>query len=51
VTASRDSDDPAAFVAAIEALHDDLDVSRALHVAEEAGGRPLGAVAHLLCLF
>ncbi len=50
VATSRDRDDPAALHAALDALHDDLNVARALHVAEEAGGKPLHAVANLLGL-
>jgi cysteinyl-tRNA synthetase len=43
--------DPAAEQAAIDALLDDLDVPRALAIAEEAGGHTLRAVGALLGLF
>jgi len=45
----RDGDD-AATDAAVDALLDDLDVPRALRIAEEAGGRTTRAVAGLLGL-
>ncbi len=43
--------DPTAKQAALDALLDDLDVPRALDIAEEAGGHTLRAVGALLGLF
>ena len=49
--AGTSSTDPASEQAAVDALLDDLDVPRALDIAEEAGGHTLRAVGALLGLF
>lgn len=49
--AGSPSTDPASEQAAVDALLDDLDVPRALAIAEEAGGHALRSVGGLLGLF
>jgi cysteinyl-tRNA synthetase len=49
--AGTSTTDPAAEQAAVDALLDDLDVPRALAIAEEAGGHVLRSIGGVLGLF